>query len=226
MLEYIDEYNDFNNNHMLFEKFDDNLIKELKKKGITDEREIDDMVHLAHRGELGNYLTTHGQLFTFGLLRAIYKDSFNARKDRNIKKGVVKSTVRLIPSLFGPFIPIIAVIGTIMGSTRAIDKIIIPLVKESHNSYPDFLKSMILKAVDVVEGNINIKNRFMRAFVMSDDIIDMLNDAVVTDFAIYLSNKMSKEDDETVVPDYYIENNLREYLNNEYGLNPPLPMNN
>lgn len=58
--------------------------------------------------------------------------------------------------------------------------------------------------------------------MISDDIIKMLNENTVYNFSLYLSDKMSKEDNDKEVPDYYIETELRKYLNVTYKLNPPL----
>lgn len=218
----LDTFDRYTSSNSILEKYDDNLKAELKRRGVEDEKDINDILYNSHRGNLGNYLNEHGDALTFGLLNAIFKDSLEAKKAKSLQHGSVKATVRLIPIVLGSFVPIISILGSVFGSTRALDKIFMPLINEPTNKYPTFLKKMILNTVKIVEGDVTIKDRFSRAFVISDDIIKMLNENTVYNFSLYLSDKMSKEDNDKEVPDYYIETELRKYLNVTYKLNPPL----
>ena len=62
----------------------------------------------------------------------------------------------------------------------------------------------------IAEGEIiPTKDRFSRAFVVSDNLTDALKEEVLREFASYLSNKMSKENRDSEVPEHYIENELK-----------------
>ena len=47
---------------------------------------------------------------------------------------------------------------------------------------------------------------------------------VLDKFSDYLSNEMSNKDQNEEVPEYYIENELKVYLNREYNINPEIPL--
>jgi hypothetical protein len=74
------------------------------------------------------------------------------------------------------------------------------------------------------EGEVPLKDRFSRAFVVSDRLIDALKPEVVNSFTTFISNKMENEDDNKLVPDHYIENELKTYLNNNFDINPEIPL--
>ncbi len=57
---------------LILEKFDDNIIEELKRLGVTDKEEINNHLYHAHRGNLGKYLEENGKKFTFGMLHALF----------------------------------------------------------------------------------------------------------------------------------------------------------
>ena len=78
----------------------------------------------------------------------------------------------------------------------------------------------------IAEGEIPIKDRFTRAFVVSDGIIDFIKPEVLQEFSIYLSEKMSRMDPDSEVPENYIENQLKRYLNRRYDIDPEIPLKN
>lgn len=200
-----------------------NLDNELRNIGYSDD-EIKELNNLSTKGELGKYLNSEGKDFTFGILKAIYLDSLEYKKLDDIKSGTYKMLVRLTPMALAPFSTLISYIGMILGSTRAVNKILEPIIKDPGNSYPEFLKKFIKKCVDLSEGELNNSDKLKIAFVVSDGLVDMLKEDIIYQFSYYLSEKMSIEDPNTVVPDYYIENELRGYLNNTFLLEPKLEM--
>jgi len=50
---------------LILEKFDDNIIAELRRLGVEDEEEIKKHLYHAHRGNLAKYLEENGRNFTF-----------------------------------------------------------------------------------------------------------------------------------------------------------------
>lgn len=212
------------NNTLLLEKFDDNLKSKLKEDGYSNE-EIEKILYKSHRGKLSQYLRDNGQVFTFGLLKAIWQDANIAKKNKDITYGSVKMVHRLIPIFGGMFLPILSLVGTILGTTRAVDKVIKPILADNTKSYPEFLKKILNKVFQLVEGELDIKDRFLRSFVVRDGLLKMLNQNTIENFYIYIVNEIENKDDNEEVPSYYIENELRKWLNEEYQLNPKLLVN-
>ena len=94
----------------------------------------------------------------------------------------------------------------------------------SDSKYVDFLKNFVEVAAKVPEGEVDVKDRFTRAFVVEDRLIDALKPEVVDAFANYLSKKMETEADDKAVPDNYIENELKQYLNDNFDVTPKIPL--
>ena len=209
------------NQFLILEKFDDNFKAELQRLGITDEEEINRHLYNAHRGHLAEYLKTQGKELKFGMLLALFKDAQKAKRMTDLK---VKAFYRVIPMALAPFFPIAAVLGIILGSTRAFNKIIAPILQDSSDTYEGFLTKLIKKSMNIAEGEIPVKDRFTRAFVVSDKLVAAIRPEVLQNFSNSLSLKMSIEDTNKEVPENYIENELKDYLNKNFEVNPPIPL--
>ena len=218
----LNNYNDF----LILEKYDKNIRAKLIELGVTDKSELERQVKLSKQGHLGAYLHSKGDKFTFGILNAIFKDAIVAKKRTNLKKGILGILPTAIPLSFAPFFPILAVIGTIFGSSRLAHKIFDTIFDylNPHSKYSDFLKKTIDTYMMLPEGNVPLKDRFSRAFVVSDRLIEALKPEVVNDFTTFISEKMEKENDDRVVPDHYIENELKMYLNDNFDIDPEIPL--
>lgn len=214
------KYEDF----LILEKFDDNIKAELLRLGVTDEDEINAHLYHAHRGHLADYLHEKGKSFTFGMLLALFKDAQVAKRRTDIKVGVVKALHRVIPMALSPFFPILAIFGYIFGSSRAFNKIITPILSDPGQEYTGFLKKIIDGSMKVAEGEIPVKDRFTRAFVVSDHLVEAIKPEVLQKFSIELSEKMAQMDPDMEVPEHYIENELKTYLNDNFEVNPRIPL--
>lgn len=213
------------NNFLITEKFDDNIRIELQRLGVTDKQELERQIQQAKDGHLAKYLEKNDNKFTFGILDAIFKDAIESKKTTNIRVGILKMTHRILPMVLAPFFPIIAIIGYILGTSRAFNKVIAPILADPGNDYPSFLKKLVDETMKIAEGEIMpTKDRFTRAFVVSDDIIEMLNPEVLNKFSIFISTEISKKNPDEVVPDNFIENELKSYLNRNFRINPPLEL--
>ena len=212
------------NESLIVEKFDDNIRIELKRLGINDPDEINKYLYDSHRGHLGEYLNTKGKSITFGLLNAIFKDAIKAKKVTDMRVGVIKMFHRIVPMAMAPFFPILAIIGYIFGASRAFNKIIIPILSDPGHEYSAFLKKVIDGSMRVAEGEIHLKDRFSRAFVVSDRLVDAVKPEILHKFSLELSKKMGEIDPDLEVPDYYIENELKSYLNKNYGIVPEISL--
>ena len=129
---------------LILEKFDDNLIEELKKLGVTDKDEINKHLYYAHRGNLSKHLSDTGKKMTFGILKALFLDAQQAKKRTDIKVGIAKAIHRIVPMALAPFFPILAIFGYILGTSRAFNKVIAPILAEPGNDYPEFLSKIII----------------------------------------------------------------------------------
>jgi len=208
-------------NFLILEKFDDNIIKELKRLGVKDQKEINTYLYNAHRGKLADYLRQNGKKFTFGMLKALFDDALDAKRKTELRVGGIKMVHRLVPILMAPFFPILAVVGYILGTSRAFNKIIAPILSDPGNDYPAFLKKVIDATMRVAEGDLTApKDRF----VVSDRLVDAIKPEVLQVFSLELSEKMSKLNQDSEVTDNFIENELKTYLNRRFDVNPLIPM--
>ena len=218
----VKKYSDF----LVLEKYDKNIKAQLIKMGVTDKEELKKQITLSKQGHLATYLHSKGENFTFGILRAIFKDAVDAKKKTTLKKNIFSILPIAIPLSLAPFFPVLAVVGTIFGSSRLVHRVFDTLFEylEPQSKYTDFLKKTIDTYMMLPEGEVPLKDRFSRAFVVSDRLIDALKPEVVNSFTTFISNKMEKEDDNKLVPDHYIENELKTYLNNNFDINPEIPL--
>ena len=218
----VKKYNQF----LLLEKYDKNIRQTLIDMGVNDKEELENQIAISKKGYLANYLQDKGERFTFGILKAIFQDALVAKKRTNLKKGIFSIIPRVLPLALIPFFPTLAIIGTIFGSSRDAHRIFDVVFEYLNPSskYTDFLKKMVDTYMKIPEGNVNLKDRFSRAFVVSDRLIDALKPEVINEFTNFVVDKMNNEDDNIDVPLHYIENELKEYLNNNFDVNPKIPL--
>ncbi len=218
----IKKYNEF----LLTEKYDKFIRAKLIELGVRDKEELEKQINLAKSGFLSTYLSEKGEKFTFGILNAIFKDAIRAKKITNIKKGIHNIIPSIVPLALAPWYPIAAVIGSVFGASRMFHKIFDPIFNyiNPQSKYTDFLKKMIDTYMLIPEGDVPLKDRFTRAFVVSDRLVDAIKPDVLDKFSDYLSNKMATKEQDEEVPDYYIENELKEYLNREFNIDPEIPL--
>lgn len=214
------------NTFLITERYDRYIRKKLIDIGVTDPNELNKQVHFAKNGHLAHYLSEKGDKFTFGILSAIFKDAVRAKKVDNIRKGVYNILPSVIPLALIPFFPTLAILGSIFGASRMFHKIFDPVFSylNPNSKYADFLKRMIDAYMKIPEGEFRVKDRFTRAFVVQDRLIEAIKPEVLEDFSIYLSEKMSLENEDVEVPDNYIENELKQYLNEKFNISPEIPI--
>lgn len=178
-----------------------------------------------HKGEIAEYLREHGKKFTFAILKMLFQEAIKEKKKREIKKGGYKMIHRALPVVAAVFFPIFALVGAILGNTRTMNKIIKPILDDPGNNYPEFLKKLIEVTMIVAEGDIRPilgEDKFYDAFVITDESIKMIRKDVLRDFSVYLGERIEGEDQESEVPKAYIENELKQYLNDRFKITPPM----
>ena len=154
---------------------------------------------------------------TFGQLKSIVDTAMSKRLALHVGEGGVKAVIRLLPW----FIPQIAVAGFIGSAMRAANKILSPTLKET-KSYKSWWAKTILKLFTVVEGDINPTDPFSKIFFVSDGLMNLMNEEAKLKFAYYISEVASSKPDDEIVPEYFVENELRKWVNQKFLINPPL----
>lgn len=154
---------------------------------------------------------------TFGQLRELVETGKLKRIGVHVAEGGYKAVLRLIPW----FIPQLVLLG--FGATwiRVFNKLFRPTLEET-TSYKTWWGKTILKIFDLVEGELNADDPLSKIFFISDGLMTMLNDKYKIEFAHYISELASEKDDNEIVPNYFVENELRHFLNEKFFLDPPL----
>jgi hypothetical protein len=155
---------------------------------------------------------------TFGQLRSLVESATSKRLFKNIGEGGFKAALRLIPW----FLPQLSLAGFIGSSARALNKILRPTITETTN-YRTWWGKVVMKSFDLVEGELNLSDPFSRIFFISDGLMTMLDDRYKLKFAKYVADVASLEPDDKEVPEFFVENELRKWLNEKFLLDPPLP---
>lgn len=155
---------------------------------------------------------------TFGQLREIVESGKIKRIGVQMGEGAYKAILRLVPW----FIPQLALAG--FGATwiRVFNKLFRPTLEETTN-YKKWWGKTILKIFSVVEGELNASDPLSKIFFISDGLMTMLDNKYKVKFAHYIAELASEKPDDEIVPDYFVENELRHWLSKKFFLDPPLP---
>jgi len=154
---------------------------------------------------------------TFGQLRSIVNGAKNKRLAKHVGEGGFKAFIRLMPW----FIPQIAVAGMFTSAVRALNKLLGPTLKET-SSYKSWWAKAIMKVFSFAEGDINPVDPFSQIFFISDGLMNLMNNENKLKFAYHISEMASNEPDDKPVPEFFVENELRSWINQRFLLDPPL----
>jgi hypothetical protein len=80
-----------------------------------------------------------------------------------------------------------------------------------------------LKAFKLAEGELGLNDPFSKIFFISDGLMTMLDDKYKVKFARYIAELVNDKPDNEEVPEYFVENELRNWINDKFLLNPPIP---
>jgi len=155
---------------------------------------------------------------TFGQLRELVESAQKKNLTYSIGEGFYKALIRLLPW----FIPQIAVAGFVGSSVRAFNKIIKPGIENTRN-YKSWWGKTILTIMDYAEGELPTTDPISKIFFISDGLLHMMDKKFKVKFARYISEMASAKPDSEPVPEYFVENELRNWVNQKFLLNPPLP---
>ena len=76
--------------------------------------------------------------------------------------------------------------------------------------------------MEVVEGDIPMEDPFSKIFFISDGLMNLMDDENKIKFARHISELAIKMPDDMPVPEFFVENELRNWVNKRFLLDPPL----
>jgi hypothetical protein len=192
------------------------IISERQYKMITEDIEPSKTV-VKNICDVEKFCSRQGKI-TFGQLRALVEAGKKERLLKHIGEGGFKATIRAIPW----FLPQVALAGVIGSAARALNKIFKPALTETE-SYKTWWGKAVLKAFKLSEGELNLSDPFSRIFFISDGLMTMMDDKYKIKFANHISDIASSMEDDIEVPELFVENELRKWVNEKFLLDPPLP---
>ena len=163
------------------------------------------------------FCEAQGQI-TFGQLRELVEKGAIKRIGVHMGEGAYKAMLRLVPW----FIPQLVLAGFAATWVRVANKLLRPTLEETSN-YKTWWGKTILQIFNLVEGDLNATDPLSRIFFVSDGLMTLMDDKVKVKFAHYMAQLASEKSDDEVVPEYFVENELRNWLNKKFLLDPPLP---
>ncbi len=154
---------------------------------------------------------------TFGQLELLVKSAQKRKLGMNVGEGIYKSFIRLLPW----FIPQIAIAAFLGSGVRASNKIIKPAL-ETTKGYKRWWGKAVKNVMDLAEGELPTTDPLSKIFFISDGILGMLNEDTRLKFTRYIAELAASKPKDEPVPDFFVENELRSYLNSKFLINPPL----
>ena len=196
---------------------------------VNDEEEIENFKTIPSKGivspssivvnnvcEREKFCNAQGKI-TFGQLSGLIKAAKNKKIRNEVGEGVYKSLIRLLPW----FIPQIAITSFIGSGLRAANKIIKPAL-ETTTGYKSWLGKTIMNLLSYVEGELPITDPLSKIFFISDGLLELMSEKHKIKFARYIAELASSKQNDEVVPEYFVENELRNWINQKFLIDPPL----
>jgi hypothetical protein len=189
----------------------------LKKKKIKEDVEVEPSDRaIKSICDAKKFCEAQGPI-TFGQLREIVENAMSKRIALHVGEGSYKAFLRLLPW----FIPQIAVGGFLGAGLRAANKVFRPTLYGTKN-YKTWWGKAILNLFDLAEGELNPTDPFSKIFFISDGLINLMDEENKVKFAMYIAELASKMPDNQEVPEMFVENELRYWINKKFLLDPPL----
>jgi len=194
------------------------IINEHQYRLLTEDTEIEPSKSaIKNICDSEKFCSAQGKI-TFGQLKSLVNTAIKNRVLTHVGEGGFKATIRLLPW----FLPQLMLPGIIASSIRAVGKILNPSLSETEN-YKTFWGKAILKAFKLAEGELGLNDPFSKLFFISDGLMTMLDDKYKVKFARYIADLVNDKPDNEEVPEYFVENELRNWVNDKFLLSPPLP---
>jgi hypothetical protein len=187
------------------------------RKKIINENEIHvEKTVLKNICDSEKFCSSQGKI-TFGQLKAMVDSATNKRLFQHIGEGGFKATIRLLPW----FLPQLAIAGFTGSVIRAINKILKPTLSETRN-YKTWWGKVVMKMFDFTEGELNLNDPLTKVFFISDGLMGLMDEKYKIKFARHISELATEMPDNQEVPEFFVENELRFWINNKFLLDPPL----
>jgi hypothetical protein len=189
----------------------------LKKKKIKEDFEVEPSDRVIKSiCDAKKFCEAQGPI-TFGQLREIVENAMSKRIALHVGEGSYKAFLRLLPW----FIPQIAVGGFLGAGLRAANKVFRPTLYGTKN-YKTWWGKAILNLFDLAEGELNPTDPFSKIFFISDGLMNLMDEENKVKFAMYIAELASEMPDNQEVPEMFVENELRSWINKKFLLDPPL----
>jgi hypothetical protein len=76
--------------------------------------------------------------------------------------------------------------------------------------------------MDAVEGDLPLSDPFSKIFFISDGLMSLMDDESKVKFARHIAEIANRMPDDEPVPEFFVENELRNWVNKRFLLDPPL----
>ena len=187
------------------------------RKKIINENEIHtEKTVLKNICDSEKFCSSQGKI-TFGKLKALVDSATNKRLFQHMGEGGFKATIRLLPW----FLPQLAFAGFTGSVIRAINKILKPTLSETRN-YKTWWGKVVMKMFDFTEGELNLNDPLTKVFFISDGLMGLMDEKYKIKFARHISELATEMPDNQEVPEFFVENELRFWINSKFLLDPPL----
>lgn len=154
---------------------------------------------------------------TFGQLRALVENAKVKKILTDIGEGGYKATLRLLPWFF----PQLAIAGFTGSVIRAFNKVFRPALEDT-TGYKTWWGKTIMKIFSLVEGDLGVTDPLSKIFFISDGLMTMIDSREKVKFARHIAEIATSKPDDEEVPEFFVENELRSWLNERFLLDPPL----
>ena len=187
-----------------------------RKKNINENEIHVEKTVLKNICDSEKFCSTQGKI-TFGQLKAMVDSATNKRLFQHVGEGGFKATIRLLPW----FLPQLAIAGFTGSVIRAINKILKPTLSETRN-YKTWWGKVVMKMFDFTEGELNLNDPLTKVFFISDGLMGLMDEKYKIKFARHISELATEMPDNQEVPEFFVENELRFWINSKFLLDPPL----
>ena len=187
-----------------------------RKKNINENEIHVEKTVLKNICDSEKFCSSQGKI-TFGQLKAMVDSATNKRLFQHVGEGGFKATIRLLPW----FLPQLAIAGFTGSVIRAINKILKPTLSETRN-YKTWWGKVVMKMFDFTEGELNLNDPLTKVFFISDGLMGLMDEKYKIKFARHISELATEMPDNQEVPEFFVENELRFWINSKFLLDPPL----
>ena len=191
-------------------------IKESLQRYLTETEVVPSEKAIKNICDSEKFCNAQGKI-TFGQLKALVESGTKKRLYKHVGEGGYKATLRLLPW----FIPQLSIAGFTGSIIRAANKILKPTLEETTN-YKTWWGKVVMKAFDLAEGELGLTDPLTKIFFISDGLLTLMDDKYKVKFARYIAELASEMPDDQEVPEYFVENELRNWINTKFLLDPPL----